>query len=243
VISRDIEMGGDQTRVVLNVATTGWFGDSVRREFERRASAAAGEPVNLLLEQLPASSGDLSQLATLVSAPSKAAPTITTATPTPTTESRIGALRAEVSGAVRSLALPESLTIAGASLALGDSGAPPLLRLGYVAGDSLSTQAMQIVRRQLASTLMLPDLRLAAEHVTDAPHQLRTVGGVAIDSLSAVLARYPRLRMRLTVGPKAPRARVDSIVGRLTRGAPPGVIAVDSGGAASEIVARVTVAH
>ena len=117
-----------QTRVILNVATTGWFGDSARREFEHRASAAAGEPVNLMLEQLPASSGDVSQLAKLVSAPRQAAPAIAAPVSAPTNETRVTALRAELTDAVDALALPESLTIAGSSLVLGDSGGPPVVR-------------------------------------------------------------------------------------------------------------------
>jgi uncharacterized hydrophobic protein (TIGR00271 family) len=214
VINRDVELASKGTRVVLNVATTGWFGDSVRAEFERRASAAAGEPVTLVLDQLPASGGDLSNLANLLSTTRPpTSPTPPSTTPSPV--SSLIALRGAVSDAIKSLTLPDSLTIIGFDLGIADSTLGTALRLVYAAPSPLESQTAQILRRQLAQALALPQLVVSGSFVSTAERSLRLRDRSAIDSLALLMQRHPRLRIELISGVGSRRAELDSIAALL----------------------------
>ena len=219
IVSRDVELDQDQTRVVLNVATTGWFSDSVRHEFERRVSADAGEPVSLVLEQLPASSGDLSQLASLIGVPHppNASPASQVASASATTGSRVAALSAAIAGAVHAAILPDSVAVVAAALFVGDSATAPVLHVAYAAPDTLSRQAARIVERQLAGALGLADLRVESIRVAVEPRPLGTLTPAALDSIGRLVRRYPRLSVELRAGDRRSRARADSIAARLAR--------------------------
>lgn len=219
VIHRDVEIGARETRVVLNVATTGWFADSTRHEFERRASAAAGEPVTLELDQLPAASGgDLSSLADLFATPKSAAVPNTSAEPTPAI--RVAALRGEVGGAIRRLTLPDSVTILGYDLGIRDSAAGTWLRLTYAAPQALAAQTAQILDRELVRALAVPDLVIEHAFLSTAVQPLRVSDGRSIDSLRTLLQRHPRLGIDVIAGTGARRADADTIVARLRAGQP-----------------------
>jgi uncharacterized hydrophobic protein (TIGR00271 family) len=213
VVSRDVDLAGGQVRVVLNVATTHWFGDSAQRAFEQRASASAGEPVTLLLEQLPASSGDVSQLATLISTP-RAKPKPATA-PTVTAAQRVGILRAEVSEATRALTLPDSIVVLGSDLVIADSASPVVAHIAYAASAPLPTQALQMAERQLSAKLAIPDLRVALEYVSTQPRMVASFPSAAIDSVVVLLRRFPTLRVEVLRGRSVPQARVDSALRRV----------------------------
>ncbi|MBW3572141.1 MAG: DUF389 domain-containing protein, partial [Gemmatimonadetes bacterium] len=66
ILNRQLLFGDRGTEVYLRVATREWFGDEERRRFERTATQLAGETVALVLEQLPATLGDVSDLAGLL---------------------------------------------------------------------------------------------------------------------------------------------------------------------------------
>jgi uncharacterized hydrophobic protein (TIGR00271 family) len=218
VINRDVEIGQGATRVVLNVATTGWFGDSVRHEFERRASARAGEPIALVLDQLPASSGgDLSSLADLLAvAKPVAAPNVGPPMPTPAT--RVTALRGEVDDALGTLTLPDSMVILGFDLAIGDSAGGNVLRVVYAAPESLAAQSVQILGRQLEHALALPGLVVQHAFVSTRPRRLGPRDGLVIDSLSTMSSRYRQLQIAVIAGRGARQRDVDSLVARVRRG-------------------------
>jgi uncharacterized hydrophobic protein (TIGR00271 family) len=213
VVSHDVELGDGQTHVVLNVATTGWFGDSVRREFQRRASAAAREPVTLTLEQLPASSTDVSQLAALLSAPQPAPARVVA--PAPAARARIDALRAQVNEIIGSLTLPDSFDVAGSELTLGDSVRGTALHIAYVAPESLSTQAQQMLAGQIAGALAVPTLHVTTELVSSRIRPVSSLRAPAVDSAVTLLRRYPGLRVEVLTDSATPRSRADSLAARL----------------------------
>jgi uncharacterized hydrophobic protein (TIGR00271 family) len=213
VVSHDVELGDGQTHVVLNVATTGWFGDSVRREFQRRASGAARERVTLTLEQLPASSTDVSQLATLLSAPRPSAtPAVA---PPPAARARIDALRAEVDETIGSLSLPDSFAVAGTQLTVGDSLRGTALRIAYVAPETLSTQAQQMIASQVAGALAVPKLQVTTELVSSRIRPVTSLRSSEVDSAIALLRRYPGLGADVLTDTITPRSRADSLAARL----------------------------
>lgn len=224
VVSREVDIGQAATRVVMNVATTGWFADSTRRVFERNASSKAGEPVSLVLEQLPASSGDVSNLAKLLS-PGKNA-TAAHADPAPDFSVTSAVLRSQISEAMRGLVLPDSTTIIGFDFTV-DNAANEAIHFTYVGSDTLSLQAAQIVNRQLASSLGSPNLSITPEFISNRPRAIRPTGSV-MDSVSRLLARHSALRAELTAGRNARQADFDSLAARLRRVARAGSPAVST---------------
>jgi hypothetical protein len=217
VVSRDVELGQSATHVVLNIATTAWYGDSTRREFERRASAEAGEPVSLELDQLPASGGDLSSFATLLSTAKPTAPAVTS--PPPTAGARAAIVRGQVAEAIHTLALPDSVTILGFELVIGDSLAGNGVRLTYAAPRPLSPQALEVIGKQLQTSLSLTPLAIETRLVSTAPVAARITDATMMDSISALLRRTPLLGLDVIAGRGARLADVDSIAARVRRGA------------------------
>lgn len=244
VVARDVEIGAKGTRVVLDVATTGWFSDSARVAFEEQASRAAGEAVALVLEQLPASAGDLASFATLVGAsPTSPVSTSGSAGGTPSAASRLAALRAAMADAVAGLDLPDSVTALGYALVIGDSTVAPATDVTYAAPGQLPTQAAELVTRQLRRTLGIDGLVVNLSWITTAPRSLGADGRV--DTLASLLRRYPRLNAVVVAGGRgrrgeAARVRADSIAQRLGAG-PPRVSIERDAAAASGVTVRTVV--
>ena len=173
--------------------------------------------MSLVLEQLPASSGDLSQLASLIDVPHppNASPASPIASASATTGSRVAALSAAIADAVHAAILPDSVAVIAAALFVGDSATAPVLHVVYAAPDTLSGQAARIVERQLAAALGLADLRLEAIHVAVEPRPLGTLTPAALDSIGRLLKRYPRLSVELRAGDRRSRVRADSTAAQL----------------------------
>lgn len=216
IISRDVELGQKATHVVLNVATTEWFGDSTRLEFERRASASAGEPVSLELDQLPASGGDLSNFATLLSTSKPSTPAAVA--PPPTAGARASVLRGQVGEAIRALPLPGGVTVLGFDFVIRDSVAGDALRLTYLAAEPLATQATQIIEKQLGATLSLPRLTIEPELISTVPRAVRVADAAMLDSIAALMSRHPQLGVNVIGGRGTRQSQIDSIASRLRQG-------------------------
>ncbi|HEV2146447.1 MAG TPA: DUF389 domain-containing protein, partial [Longimicrobiaceae bacterium] len=157
VLDRRMDIDGGLTRVFLRVGTTDWFGEDARQEFERRASAAAAEPVHLVLEQLPLSVGDAADLARLFpelgSRPDpRAVPAAPALVPLPELLSRA---RERLQGALEELPLPAGVRVAGSELAVAADGGT-VVRVGYASPRPLPPEAEQILARQVARALGLP---------------------------------------------------------------------------------------
>lgn len=234
VVGKDVEIGAKGTRVVLDVATTGWFSDSARVAFEAQASNAAGESVALVLEQLPASAGDLSSFASMVgSSPSAPVSTSPSASAAPSVGSRVSALRGTVGDAVAALDLPDSVTALGYTFAIGDSTVAPATDVTYAAPRPLPAEAAELVTRQLRRTLAIDGLEVTLSWITTAPRSVRAGGGrlsettaiAPIDTVASLLRRYSRLGAVVVAGGRgrrgeAARLRADSIAQRLGAGPP-----------------------
>jgi uncharacterized hydrophobic protein (TIGR00271 family) len=217
IISRDVELGQKATHVVLNVATTEWFADSTRREFERHASANAGEPVSLELDQLPASGGDLSNFATLLSVAKPSVPNVAAAAPPPTVGARASLLRGQVADAIRALTFPDSVLLLDFELGIRDSIIGDVVRLSYLAPEALSAQAVQILHKQLAGALSLPRLTIDPTMISPAPRIVHVADTAALDYIATVLSRHPQVGVEVIAGRGARQADVDSITSRLRR--------------------------
>ena len=217
IASQRVELGEGGTQVYLRVATTEWFGERAREEFERRASTRAGEPVRVALEQLPVSRGDAEALAALFPGRPSSASTPPPAAPVPLPE-LLASLRDRLGEAVRALTLPGGVAVVGAELSVGIRGGVAV-RVGYAAPEPLPPQAEEILARQVAGALDgVEEARL--EHVSTAP--LYAADAVPsptdLQAVPGLLRRHAGLRAEVT----GDSARVDSAVAVLRGlGVPP----------------------
>jgi uncharacterized hydrophobic protein (TIGR00271 family) len=222
IINRQVVYGSDRTQVYLRVATTSWFGQADRAEFERRASARAGEPVRLSLEQLPARGEDIEQLAALI----PGATGRPVRPPPPPSPTGIGELlvsaRLRLQQAMDALALPSGMTVAGMELGTSDAG-DARLRVFYASTDSLSSQAREMLELQITRALDVPEMELVLDHLSTRPRELD--GGAGEDEvlhvIAELLADHDRLRVEL-LGPESMRAAAVATVQRLVERGVPG---------------------
>jgi hypothetical protein len=218
IVNRRVDMGEGRTAVYLRVATTGWFGEEARERFERRAGISAGEPVRVVLEQIPVSRGDAASLAELFP---QAAPSATPPPPAPAAlPELLASLRDRLTGAVEALTLPDSVAVAGRELSV-DAGGGAAARVAYAAPSPLPPEAEQILARQLARAFGAA-VEVRVEHVPTAVYAGETVPApAALQALPALLRRHPGLRVAVA----GDSAAVDSTVAVLRRvGVAPGRI-------------------
>ncbi|MEO5589555.1 MAG: TIGR00341 family protein [Gemmatimonadaceae bacterium] len=236
VVRQQVDIGGDRTQVVLDVATTGWYADSTRIAFEKKASTLAGEPVLLTLEQVPAASGDVTALSQMLGVQNPAVGTFSRPAPT---RVRVGSLREEVAQSLGAVTLPDSVTIVGSDLAIGDSINGPLLTYAYASPDSMAADAQQMVRGQVAHALGLERLRSRANFVSTAPRTISGPAAPVIDTFSVLMQRFTLLSAEVRAGRDVPRVRVDSLSARLKKS----TVIIDSTGAFARQISIRLVPH
>lgn len=204
ILNRQVVYGSGQARVYLRVATTEWFGRGVREEFERAASAAAGEPVRLSLEQLPTRGEDVDQLSNLLRMPDiGVARTTTEPTPAALVE-LLETTSARAENVARALALPEGVTVVRLEIGATSSGAATA-RLAYAAPAPLARDAEQMLHRQLERLLEVPTLRSEAIFVSTESRPLtgESTDTVELGRLAAMLGSHPELSAELTIPEEA----------------------------------------
>jgi uncharacterized hydrophobic protein (TIGR00271 family) len=230
IINRHLLFGDRRTEVYLRVATREWFGDRERGEFERLASTRAGETVALVLEQLPATVGDVADLASLL----PRSRDVPAEEPRPAqwkVSELLASARARLEPAVRDLPLPDGVSVVGTEV-VGEETGPGTVRVAYAAAAALPPEAVQVLERQLAATLGEPALRVELVHVPMPPLPIEAAAtdSAALAEMASLARRFPRLRVELVRPPEADSAAVRSAV-ELLRGAglqPAGVVS-DSG--------------
>ncbi len=217
IVSREVNLGTDRTQVILNVATTRWFDDSARGRFEQRASALAGEPVDLVLEQLPASSQSLGHLSSMMESrdPSRAVTVARPDTMPPPASASLAAMRAAVARAAGVVTLPDSLIMLGFVVSVSNDSTAPVVRLRYLSRDTLTAQAREIVRHQLANALQLPALTLETTPVSARPRDLGAHRTSIVDTLASLLHALPSACLSISAGARVPGARTDSVIAQL----------------------------
>lgn len=210
ILSRQVVYGSGRTQVYLRVATTDWFGQEQRDEFERRASAVAGEPVRLSLEQLPARGEDIEQLASLL--PGAEQQPVRPPPPPPPTGlgELLTASRLQLQQVGDAMALPQGLEVVGLEIRTTDAGAAHL-RIAYAGEVPLQSQAAEILRGQIARALDAPGLQVALDFISTEPRPLAgsEADTVALRALAEALQRGERLALELTVPEGDGAARQD----------------------------------
>jgi uncharacterized hydrophobic protein (TIGR00271 family) len=167
IIGRQVEIGAERTQVYLRVATMDWFGVDEREEFERLASARAGEPITLSLEQLPTrGNGSVASLNTL--AGGQAPPDQAQGTTEPIhLADLLGSARERLDEAIQILALPAEVEIVEAELTVGRAG-HAVVRMTYAAPRPLAGQAEEMLALQLRRVIEVPDIELQLRHMAPA---------------------------------------------------------------------------
>lgn len=207
ILGRRVVFGADRTQVYVRVATTEWFGSDTRVEFERMASAAAGEPVRLILEQLPARGEDLEQLRTLL--PGRESTPAPPSDPTATMEELLATIRDRLGAATRDVAMPVDATFIQAEVATTTAG-HVTVRGAYAAADPLTPQAEEMVKAQLQRALGIPGFDLRLVHV---PLSTRALGNdtadPALGEIVELLLAHSSLQVELLAagGAGSPRAQ------------------------------------
>ena len=232
IINRQVLFGDRRTEVYLRVATREFFGADERGEFERMASGLAGETVALVLEQIPATVGDVADLAELL----PLGRDLPAAGPRPAEASvtdLLASARTRIDPAVQRLPLPDGVDVVGTELAAGEGG-PATVRLVYTAPAPLPAEAGQILQRRLAQALAEPALRVELVHVAVPPLLFDPAAPdtARVAEMAALARRFPRLRVELVRAADADTAEVRRAV-ELLHGAglePSGVV-TDSGAA------------
>jgi uncharacterized hydrophobic protein (TIGR00271 family) len=197
ILSREMNIGERATTVYLRIATADWIEDELREDFEREASARAGEPVTLVIEQLALSAEEAS---------TRPARVVDMEGP-----EMMANLQARLRQALGSLPLPDEVRLVGGEAALGTAGAPRIT-VGYQARRPLPAEAEQILSRELARALRVPRVEASFEHIPTRPlHE----GAGAPDSAVAadiadLLHRYPALIVEIERGDDAPGELSDS---------------------------------
>jgi uncharacterized hydrophobic protein (TIGR00271 family) len=214
ILSREIVYGSGQSRVYLRIATTRWFGDEAREEFEKAASARAGEPVRLVLEQLPTSAGDVEELARML-------PGRTSSQPRAPTAARLGDLlalaRTRLEEVDRMVSLPDSVWLAGLELATADDGSSTL-RATYLAPAPLPDEASQMLAAQLDRVLDVPDLRVLLVHLPPVTREVASPADTtALREIVELLRTNGRLHVEVVGGEESDTAAALSTVETLAR--------------------------
>jgi uncharacterized hydrophobic protein (TIGR00271 family) len=169
ILSRQVVYGSGTINVFLRVATTEWFGSEDRQEFERRASAQAGEAVRLSLEQLPARGEDLEQLVALLPRREQAA--ASAPPPAVSLPELASSARLRLRQAAETLVAPSEITVVGFELVLPEGGSSRL-RITYAATEPLQRQAEEMLRRQAQRSPELADFALELVFLSTAPVSL-----------------------------------------------------------------------
>ncbi|MEP0547379.1 MAG: TIGR00341 family protein [Rhodothermales bacterium] len=207
VLSRSVRIGETTSRVQFRIAASEWIGERDRVRIERDASAAAGEPITLALDQLIASNGDLPSLTDPVS--SSASSSID-----PSPAATLDRLDRQVTNALRNLALPDGVEPLGAEVVVGSG--PARLLVTYAAARPLSAEAETMIARQAAAALRLDADAVATEAVATRPYAL-PVDSARTAAWRDLLGRFPRLRLVVT----ADSATADSVRRALLAGGTP----------------------
>lgn len=163
VLDRRVNITPSQTDVRLRVATTEWFDAEDEERFEVSASAMAGERINLYLEQLPATGGDLEQLASLLPDQAPVERTIAppvTATPLP---ELLNILQQRLSDATGEISLPAGVALTDMEIAASQAGAT-VVRITYRSESPLSSDAEEIIAGQIRRELGISTLAVSLAH-------------------------------------------------------------------------------
>jgi uncharacterized hydrophobic protein (TIGR00271 family) len=246
VLGRQLVFGPQSTQVFLRIATTEWFDTGARERFERTASAQAGEEVTVVLEQLPASIGNVEQFARLIPGASPSAAGAKTQL-----NDLIASVRLRLADILDRLLVPERAMLVGGEIVLGAQDSA-VLRIAYTSETPLPREAEEIMAEHIVRATEGAPVEVQWLHIPSTALALRAASAdsVTLQRVTQLLERYPLLDVMVSsrasdstaahraqagllatgIDSTRVRLRVDTIPGiflRLLRRPPPGASAVE----------------
>ena len=192
VVWHHVDLGAESATARIRVATTTGVSTAARAAFESQASHAAGEPVHLRLEQLPAAAGDASALHALLRGGGN--------NPRQDDEAEwpvaLARAREALERAAWSLPFPQGAEAIGVTLRVegGDAAiAADSVEVAYLAPWSLEPQAVEVLGAALRRAVGHPALRTSFVRAGPAVLALESPDTASVLALSAVIRRYPGL--------------------------------------------------
>ena len=193
VLGQSVDVNDHTTDVRLRVASETWIPDDVRSGIEASAEQAAGEPVTLALDQVIVSETEAGVLRDARPSAPAVAPAVASAPAVPTTPEVVAALDARLSGTLKGVAVPDSVALVGATLAVG-SGAPRV-RVAYRSVRRLPPFSEAMIALQVARGIGVPPAAVSTVAMTRVPLPADSAG---VAALAARVAPFPRLRLVVT---------------------------------------------
>ena len=204
IIGQQITFGPDRSLVHLRVATADGYGDATRHAFERDASALAGEPVSLVLDQMPSTVGELEALRDLSQASGRPADAPAPGRAPAALSELLDLARGTVEDAVAALPFPPGTRPVAVEVRTGDAPAD-VVRVAYLAMEPIQPQAGAILREALRDALAYHRLELALLRIPlpTEPFDPRGTGAAYVPAVGEALRDHASLRVELLV-PETP---------------------------------------
>lgn len=213
VLGRQLVFGSNSTQVFLRVATSDWFSQAAREDFERTATARAGEEITVVLEQLPATIGNVEQFARLMPGPN------VTATSATGLNDLIASVQLRLAGILDGLSLPDRTSLVGTEIVLGAQDSATAL-VAYTSETALPPQAEQVLTRNILRAAEGAPLRVQWLHVPSQllPLRAASADSVTLQRVAQLLSRYPLLHVMIARGADDSAAAARAWAGLSARG-------------------------
>jgi uncharacterized hydrophobic protein (TIGR00271 family) len=189
VLSQRIEHDVDGTRVFLRVATAEPFGEEAEDEFEELAAERAGEPIRLVLEQLPAAVGGAATAEVFRARRAAAAERPRRQHGAEATTGLLQPMRQRIPAMIAALPLPDAVTVLGTELIVEDRRRGGLA-LTYAAPEPLPEQTQQVLTGLIRQTLGEPDLAVRYRFASTTP---RPLDSVVLQDVAGLMRQYGTL--------------------------------------------------
>ncbi|MEO5509075.1 MAG: DUF389 domain-containing protein [Longimicrobiales bacterium] len=212
IIGHKVVIGDTATHVFLRVATTTPFRSADRMKFERKATAAAGEPVTVSLEQIATRTGDIAAFTNI------APGTLTTEAPP---RADVGALVDDVQHRMAVVLaeqpLPDRVQIVGYEVGPGTADTA-VITVAYLAPASLAADAEQMLTRSIARAID-GTAHVSLLYIPGTPQvaAVRDANARVSEDIARFLKRYPRLDVQVERGARdsaAAAAATRSLIGQ-----------------------------
>jgi hypothetical protein len=187
----DVELGEETSTARVRVATSVGVSAAASERFRARATELAAEPVELRLEQLPASAGSGSALLTLLRGRSarEAADDVSW----PLAVARARDLLEQAAWTLPFPADAEAIAVTLLVRAPGQTG--DSVEVVYLALRPLEPQAAEVLGSSLRRAVGHQALRTAFVHAGPAHWEFDPALPAALDSIGSLARRYPGLRV------------------------------------------------
>lgn len=199
ILWRHVELGQGEATARMRVATTEGVSAEAREAFRRRATELAGEPVDLRLEQLPASADASGLEALLRGGGDRRREEESVGWP-----ETVARAREALERAAWSLPFPAGAQAIGVTLHLEGGRGPDAadsVEVAYLAPSALEPETAEVLGVFLRRAVGHPELRTSFHREGPAVLVVEPADTAGLGAVTAVLRRYPGLRVAVRSAP------------------------------------------